>query len=209
VPHQRQHSFSQELQGTTTLWGHVDLIAGASYFAEHIDQLTASSAALPAGATARFRNGHFFAAPSRTAGTGGNWSPYLPQLDTDSWSAFASATARLTARASVSAGLRYTDEGKRYDVRFLAVPDTVLVIPDGRPAERRITRHWQDLSPRIAADYRSGGQGWTALGYLSIAKGFRSGSFDGRARNIDLVLNRQDAIAPETVWTREAGVKSD
>jgi iron complex outermembrane receptor protein len=45
------------------------------------------------------------------------------------------------------------------------------------------------------------------LTYVSAAKGFRSGSFDGRARNIDFALNRQTAIAPERVWTYEAGAK--
>lgn len=47
------------------------------------------------------------------------------------------------------------------------------------------------------------------LAYASAAQGFRSGSFDGRARNIDFVLNRQRAIAPETVWTLEVGAKTD
>lgn len=45
--------------------------------------------------------------------------------------------------------------------------------------------------------------------YASAAKGFRSGSFDGRARNISFVLDRQGAIAPEKVWSYEAGVKAN
>ncbi|RDE06890.1 TonB-dependent receptor [Sphingomonas aracearum] len=207
---QRQHSTSQEVQLTGTAWdGAVDLLAGLYYSGEHNDQLTALSSAVPAGsAGARFRTDDFFVAPSRGAGTSGNWSPYEPRLDTDSYSAYGSATGHLGARATLTAGLRFTDERKRYDVRFLTAPGTVLVLPDGRPARRTLARRWTDVSPRLAADYLVQGTGWQATAYASLAKGFRSGSFDGRARNIDFVLNRQDAIAPEKVWSREVGVKS-
>ncbi|MFW2854521.1 TonB-dependent receptor [Sphingomonas sp. TX0543] len=105
---QRQHSVSQEIQlSGTVLNGYVDLTGGLYYFNEHNDQLTAVSFATPIGsAEARFRNGDFFNAPSRAAGTTGNWSPYRPALDTDSYSAFASATGRIGTRASLTAGLR-------------------------------------------------------------------------------------------------------
>ena len=207
---QRQHNLSQELQFTGTAWdGRVELLAGLFYFHEHNDQLTAVSAAVPAGSPdARFDTGDFFVAPSRAAVLGGNWSPYRPRLDTDSRSAFGSATVHL-GRASLTGGLRYTDESKRYEVRFLTAPDETLVLPDGRVAQRRIRERWTDLSPRLAVDYRLGGAGWRALAYASVARGFRSGSFDGRARNIDFALNRQAAIAPETVWNVEVGAKTD
>lgn len=207
---QRQHSFSQELQLTgTALAGHLDLLAGLYYFNEHNDQLTAVSFATPTGTSlARFRNDDFFNAPSRGVGTSGSWSPYEPRLDTDSYSAFASVTGHI-GRAGVTGGLRYTSERKRYAVRFLTAPDTVLVLPDGQRAERAIAARWHDVSPRIAVDYQLDGKSWQALGYVSAAKGFRSGSFDGRARNIGFVMNRQGAIAPETVWNYEAGIKSD
>lgn len=139
---QRQHSFSQEVQLSGALFGgRVELIGGAFYFDEHNDQLTAVSFATPTGTTvARFRNGDFFNAPSHGAGTSGNWSPYRPALDTDSYSAFASATGQLGSKARLTAGLRITAERKRYDVQFLTALDTVLVLPDGRRAERRIAQ---------------------------------------------------------------------
>jgi iron complex outermembrane receptor protein len=207
---QHQHSTSQELQlAGSALSGRVEWLAGAFYFNEHNDQLTAVSLATPTGNAARFRNRDFFNAPSRGAGTTGNWSPYEPRLDTNSYSAFGSATVQLGAGAHVTAGLRYTNEHKSYDVRFLTAPDTVMVLPDGRFARRRIAKRWTDISPRLAVDYKLGDGQTGALLYASAAKGFRSGSFDGRARNIGFVLERQGAIAPETVWTYEAGVKSD
>lgn len=207
---QKQHSFSQELQLSGTSMGmRINWLAGLYYFGEHNDQLTAISFATPTGSPgARFLTGDFFASPSRAAGGMGNWSPYWPRLDTDSFSAFASVTAKLSDRANVTGGLRYTNERKRYDVQFLTAPDTVLVLADGRIGERRIAKRWRDVSPRLAFDYRLDGDGWQAMAYISAAKGFRSGSFDGRARNIDFVLNRQGAIAPETVWSYEGGVKS-
>ena len=202
---QHQHNISQEFQ-LAGRSGAIDWLAGLYYFGEHNDQLTAVSAATPAATPqARFRNADFFNAPSRAATIGGNWSPYEPRLDTDSWSAFGSATAALGPNAHLTAGLRYTDERKRYDVRFLTAPDTILILPDGRTARRRIADRWTDLSPRVAADYRLG----NTMLYASVAKGFRSGSFDGRARNIAFALDRQGAIAPEKVWNYEAGIKSD
>jgi len=207
---QDQHgrSLSQEVQlAGSAIGGRLGWLAGLYWFAEHNDQLTAVSLATPAGsALARYRNEDFFNAPSRGAGTGGNWSPYEPRLDTRSASAFGSATLAVGTRSHVTAGLRFTDERKRYGVRFLSAPDTVLVLADGRVAARDIVQSWTDVSPRIAVDHRL-----TAgvMAYASAAKGFRSGSFDGRARNIPFVLERQGAIAPENVWSYEAGVKAD
>ena len=207
---QNQHSFSQELQlAGTAIAGRAEWLIGAYYFNEHNDQLTAVSFAVPAGTDARFRTDDFFVAPSRATGTTGNWSPYEPKLDTDSYSAFGSATLAIGGRGHLTAGLRYTDERKRYDVRFLAAPGATLVLEDGRPARRRIADRWTDVSPRLAFDYQLSSGRSEVLAYASVAKGFRSGSFDGRARNIGFVLDRQQAIAPETVWTYELGAKSD
>ena len=209
---QHQRSLSQEFQLSGKGWGdRIDWIGGLYWFDEHNDQLTAISAAVPSGTSAaRYRTGDFFAAPARA---GGNWSPYEPRLDTSSRSAFGSLTAAAGPRTRTTLGLRYTDEQKRYDVSFLTAPDTILVLPDGRTARRRIAGRWRDVSPRFAIDHRiggkRGGEGEGALLYASAAKGFRSGSFDGRARNIGFVLDRQGAIAPETVWSYEAGVKFD
>ena len=207
---QRQHSFSHELQYAGTLaGGRVDYVAGLFHFTEHNDQMTAISGAVPAGSpAARFLTGDFFAAPSRSGGDLGNWSPYRPQLDTRSLSAFATVTARVARRLNLSAGLRFTDEVKRYDVRFLTAPGETLILPDGTEAHRRIRQGWRDLSPRLAIDYTLERGDLRALLYASAAKGFRSGSFDGRARNIDFVLHRQGAIAPETLWSYEGGVKA-
>jgi iron complex outermembrane receptor protein len=207
---QDQHNFSQELQiAGDTLGGRLNLLGGLFYFNEHNDQLTAVSNAVPTGtAGARYRTRDFFAAPSRV-GASGNWSPYLPTLDTDSWAAFASATMRVLPATKLTAGLRYTHERKRYDVRFLSAPDVTYVLPDGRIAQRVLSDSWDDLSPRVAIDHSLTGNGWSAMLYASASKGFRSGSFDGRARNIDFVLSRQTAIAPETVWNYEGGFKSE
>ncbi len=207
---QRQHSYSQELQlGLGEAGDPLSLTAGLFGFREHNDQLTAVSAAVPSGPDARYLTEDFFASPSRGAGGTGNWSPYEPRLDTRSASAYASLAWRPLPALGLSAGLRYTDESKAYSVRFLSAPGTTYVLPDGRVAARTIRGQWDDLSPRFAIDYSFDREGIDATVFASASKGFRSGSFDGRARNIDFVLNRQGAIAPETVWSYEAGVKSE
>ncbi|MGK6353667.1 TonB-dependent receptor [Sphingomonas sp. DT-207] len=208
---QRQHSWSQEVQASgDALRGRLEFVAGLYLFGEHNDQLTAVSGAVPAGSPeARFRTDDFFVAPSRAASGTGNWSPYLPALDTRSVSAFGTLRFAATDALSLTAGLRWTHERKSYSVRFLSAPDVTYVLPDGTVAARTIEASWDDLSPRIGADYQLEGAGWSAMLYASLAKGFRSGSFDGRARNVDFVLNRQGPIAPERVWSSEAGVKSE
>jgi iron complex outermembrane receptor protein len=208
---QKQHSFSQEVQlAGTSLGDRLNWLGGLYVFKEHNDQLTAINFATPTGSPdGRYDTSDFFDAPWRGSGTSGNWSPYEPRLDTRSLSAFASATLAFGPRTHVSAGARATREHKDYFVRFLSAPDTTLVLPGGMAAERRIARSWTDLSPKLSIDYRLNGASWHALGYALIAKGFRSGSFDGRARNVDFVMNRQGAIAPEKVWSKEAGIKAD
>lgn len=206
---QDQHNISQELQLAGDAFAQrVQWLIGAYHFREHNDQLTAVSFATPAGTGARFRNRDFFNAPSRGLGTTGNWSPYAPELDTRSSSLFGSATLSF-GDSRLTSGLRYTDERKRYDVSFLTAPDTILTLPDGRPAHRRISERWTDVSPRLELDHTLTTRAGEAMIYALAAKGFRSGSFDGRARNLDFALNRQGAIAPETVWNYEVGVKSD
>ncbi|RYY27980.1 MAG: TonB-dependent receptor [Sphingomonadales bacterium] len=207
---QHQHSWSQELQASgSALGGRLEYVGGLFWFSEHNDQLTAVSSAVPGGTAARFATHDFFAAPSRAASGTGNWSPYQPQLDTRSISAFGSLTFAATPRLSLTAGLRWTHESKDYAVRFLSAPGVTYVLPDGQVAARTIKADWRDVSPRFAASYTLDGKGWNAMLFASHAKGFRSGSFDGRARNIDFVLNRQGPIAPEQVWSSEAGVKSE
>lgn len=204
---QNQHTISQEFQlGLGDAEDRWSLTAGLFGFWEHNDQLTAISLAGPDG---RYHNEDFFTYPSRSGGPTGNWSPYLPQLDTRSASAYASLSWRPVQALSLSAGLRFTDEIKTYRVRFLSGPGVTYVLPDGRLAARTIHDHWSDVSPRFALDYQLKGKGFEAMIFASASKGFRSGSFDGRARNIDFVLTRQGPIAPETVWSYEVGVKSE
>lgn len=207
---QKQHNLSQELQvAGDALGGKLRLLGGLYYFNEHNDQFTGVSNATPVGTVgARYRTRDYFAAPSRV-GVDGNWSPYLPTLDTDSWAAFASTTLSVLEGTKLTAGLRYTRENKRYHVRFLSAPGVTYVLPDGRVAARVLAEGWSDLSPRIAFSNIVSGTGWDALLYASASKGFRSGSFDGRARNINFVLNRQGVIAPEKVWSYEGGIKSE
>ena len=121
------------------------------------------------------------------------------ELDTKSYAAFANGTFAVTPTINLSAGLRYTHETKDYfrtTSRFLggAFLDIYNFAPDDS---------WNDWSPMASADWHLTED---VMVYAKVAKGFKSGGFNGRAN--DPTGLESTTYAPETVWSYEAGVKS-
>jgi iron complex outermembrane receptor protein len=118
-------------------------------------------------------------------------------LDTKSYAAFVNGTYEITPDLRLSAGIRYTHEKKDYfrsTSRFLN--NAFLDIYNFSANDS-----WDDWSPMASID-------WHAMEdvmlYAKVAKGFKSGGFNGRA-NSPAESTEYD---PETVWSYEAGVKS-
>jgi len=125
---------------------------------------------------------------------------YLKPLNVEntSYAAYGQATFRFTDALSATAGLRYS-----YDEKFASTSQTnpfsgVTTFPY---TERRTSS--DDISPRVSLEYQ-----WSpdVLTYLSAAKGYKSGGANGRASSFPDAFNIFD---PETVWTYEAGLKSE
>ena len=118
-------------------------------------------------------------------------------IDNDSYAAFAHASFDITDRFSISGGVRYTFDEKGFDSileRFSAGVITHDV---------SIKDDWSAWTPKVSLDYDVTDN---VMAYVSAARGFKSGGFNGRPTNAFVAMQPFD---PEYVWTYEAGFKSE
>ena len=180
--------FSQEVRLTWETDGLV-LIAGAIFATDEVDTRDL------------FETEDFFLAgifPFRAVG-----NEY--RQETDAKAAFVNAEWQSSPDWRLTGGLRYTDEDKDFSNAFTFIYVDALPRAGGfqidifPPVEQ--TYAASDVSGRIGVDYA----GWeNALVYLSLAKGFKSGNFQGQ-----LTFNPAD-LAPfeeEEVLSYEVGFK--
>jgi iron complex outermembrane receptor protein len=144
---------------------------------------------------------------------------FLQHINTDSIAAFGEAKFDLTDRLSLSAGLRYTRENKRFDLDATSTPnnpgsddftisisDFVEVAPgvfEARgPYSVRRSKTWSKLTPRFVLEYEASTD---VHAYASYARGFKSGGFNGQADKIEDTL----PFNPEVADNFEVGLKAD
>lgn len=193
-----QEQFSQELQlSGEGLQGRLDWVVGAMYFHEKgFDQYSIIFAPGLYGALEALP-------PGIIPGLGGAGNPIHPALDfnalvssginSDSYSAYGHFSFAITEQLSVSGGLRYTSDEKdfasRLDRREAGVTTHDIEVGD----------RWNAWTPRIGFEYE-----WSddLMTYVSAARGFKSGGFNGRPTNAFVAST---PFAPEYVWTYEAG----
>jgi len=124
-------------------------------------------------------------------------------LKTKSYAAFANASYEVLPNVRLSGGLRYTKETKDYFRTTSTFYSNAIIHSlygttfNFSPDKGK----WDDWSPMASVD-------WQAMPnlmlYARVAKGFKSGGFNGRANS----ANETSAYAPETAWSYEAGFKS-
>lgn len=132
------------------------------------------------------------------------------------WSAYGDANLRVTPRLTMGAGLRYTWDRKRFALDIPPAASTLgniwafTYFTDG-PIEDQ--RAWDGLTPRLYARYEIF-DGINA--YAALTRGFKAGGFGSFTVAAPIPIEdfglvpegtRPDAFAPETVWSREVGVK--
>ena len=115
----------------------------------------------------------------------------------DSYAVYAQGTFDVSDKLSLTAGGRYTDEQKDFTTELVRNASGVTTVP-----ETTVSDSWDAFTPRAGIEYQ-----WTSdlLTYLSVARGFKSGGFNGRA----LSLAEIDSFDPEYVWSYEIGLKSE
>jgi iron complex outermembrane receptor protein len=123
-------------------------------------------------------------------------------LDTNSYAAYGNASYQIAPKVRLSAGLRYTHETKDYERFTTTATNFPIPLPDFQPFLFAPPKgKWSDWSPMVSADYQVAP---STMLYARVAKGFKSGGFNGRANT----LKEASEYKPETVWSYEAGFKS-
>lgn len=137
--------------------------------------------------------------PTRVQAAGPRLETLLsPDVDASSRALFGEATVALSARVSITAGLRYTHEEKTIDnlgqVTSLDPPNTV--VPSYAYTDHISHDAW---TPKVALQMLTSKQ---ALAYISATRGFKSGGF-----NLTSTAAGR-GYAPEWAWSYEAGYKA-
>ena len=146
--------------------------------------------------------------------------------NTRSYAAFGQMSWQATDRLSLTAGLRYTRERKRYFRTTTTLSNQAafrgtFTFPDslvGNPLLAGIDltgvdrETWDALTPQASISFKPDDD---TLLWISAARGFKSGGFNGRANSVTDLLQTVDGqrvlavtFDPETVWTYEAGYRS-
>ena len=176
--------FSQEFQlAGKALSGALDWIVGAYYFTEK-------------GTNLNFVN--FAPIYIQSGGS----------VDNDSTALFGQTTWRVTDAFSVTAGLRYTDETKRFDPDQFVIqdrnPDPTLQLPTGFPLvpPDEVKTSISETTPYLNLAYK-----WTehVMTYATYSEGFKSGGFTQR---VFPPLPATPSFRPEFVDSYEVGRRS-
>lgn len=183
--------FSEELQIQGTAFGdRLNYVAGLYYFNEKGDQ----------------DFGWNFFGPVSTSQIA---------ADTDSYAVFGQAGFKITDALKATLGVRWVRDEKSfsidqqltaealdpdYPLAFLLIPSLTNVT---------LENDYTETTPKFGLDYTFEPVGVldSALGYVSAARGFKSGGYNGIA--IFNLADAQTAYGPESNWTYEAGMKLD
>jgi len=115
----------------------------------------------------------------------------------DSYAAYAQGSYDLTKRLSLTLGGRLTREEKSFTNMLVRNASHVVSVP-----RTTLARRWDAFTPKAGLEFQ-----WTPdlMTYVSAARGFKSGGFNGRA----LSPQEIDAFRPEYLWSYEIGAKSE
>jgi len=132
--------------------------------------------------------------------------------NTEAWAGYAQADFHATDALTFTAGIRYTDEEKTFDitdnkascndgtVEATCLVNANLKAANGVAIPTKIkTKVW---TPRFAVNYKVNSD---VLLFASATKGFKSGGWNARATAPSEAL----PFGPEKAWSYEAGVKAD
>ncbi len=113
-------------------------------------------------------------------------------------------TYNLTDQLSVTAGLRYTYEKKNFFASTLnrAVTAQLGGVPFYSVVPFNDKESWSEFTPKLGLEYKPNDD---ALFFASYARGFKSGSFNGRATDPAAL----GSVNPEFVDAFEVGAKTD
>ena len=200
IANQGEHTqFTQEIKFNGSLAdGLVDLVGGVYYFYEDNTTDFGDIFTLPFAPPPR---GFPFILADRTV-----------KNTAEAWAGYLQADLNLTDQLKVTAGIRYTDEEKSFDIRdnrascndgtieATCISTVNLIATNGRAIP---TEQGTDLwTPRFAINYNVTDD---ILVFASATRGFKSGGWNARGTSATELL----PFGPETAWSYEAGFKSE
>ena len=189
--------FTQEAKLTARVGTMLDLVAGIYYYTE--------------------RNNTDFADIFNLGGPGPTGFPFVLAdrrlVNTaDALAGYAQGDVHITPALTLTAGIRYTDEIKKFHIEDqraacqAPVPganclfDRFLTAGNGVPIPtRQETKVW---TPRFALNYKASNE---LLLFISATRGFKSGGWNARGTTPSELF----PFGPEKAWSYEAGFKSD
>jgi iron complex outermembrane receptor protein len=192
-----QNQFSQELQATVST-DRLTGVAGLFYMREHVTShqeayaddlvnLTAFRAILPPA----------LLGPS-------NFPTFLRTIDDDlqttNMAAYANLSYEIVPALRLSVGIRYTDENRDY-FRTTSTFSTSPLLNSAAPFVFDRERSWDNFSPMASIDYQITPE---TMIYGRIARGFKSGGFNGRANS----PTESTTYDPETLTSYELGLRT-
>ncbi len=124
---------------------------------------------------------------------------------TNSFAIYGQVDYAMSERWSVTAGLRLGRDEKDFDgqIRVLGTQEPLSPV-------YRLSENDTSLTPRLGLEWRpmvDNGPGTDLMIYLSAARGYKAGGFNGIAFGNPDVL--QTSYGPETNWTYELGLKAE
>ena len=122
------------------------------------------------------------------------------RLVTDSYAAYINASYEIVPSLRLSLGARYTHENKDY-FRTTSTFSSSPLLTSAAPFVYAPEDSWDNFSPMASLDYQIGRN---AMIYARVARGFKSGGFNGRSNS----LAEATEYDPETVTSYEAGIRS-
>jgi iron complex outermembrane receptor protein len=208
---QRSRVVSQEVQ-LFGAWGPrgAEWLAGAFYFREFGRDL--NDVRLASGLYSALENlpaqfdGNACAPPFTNPGCHGN--PYnqffdldldiFNEIHVDSAALYGHTRVPVGRRLQVVAGARYTRDAKSYTLSIERLTAQVFSVP-----RTTFRESWTAVTPMAAVELR-----WSPdrRVYLSAARGFKSGGFNGR---VNTSAGEARPFNPEFLWSYELGLKSE
>ncbi len=185
--------FSQEfrLSGSSD---RLDWVTGLYYFDVNVDKTESFG---------QHFNGLFKALglPESLWGMGNGNNDFITEAETESWAIFGQGTYKITDKLGLTAGLRYTDDTRKF-ITDAVITDGTAPIGLNEEYLVDIKKGWDAVTPKLALEYQATDD---ALVYLSATKGWKSGTFNHISATGALA---QTALNPEEVWSYELGAKT-
>lgn len=115
-------------------------------------------------------------------------------VDSEAFALFGQAEWAATDQLSISLGLRWTEEEKDFSISH---PDDFVA-----PFTTSASNSWENFSPSLSVSYAWSDQ---LNSYLRIARGWKSGGFNGESENLTVA---ETPYNEEEVTSYEIGIKS-